>query len=334
MTNLGYVFLLTGEIDEAGTRILKELGEVRVTKSIAEEDLVHEIATVDALIVRPPSVITRKIIEHARKLKVIGRHGVGYDNIDVEAATEKRIPVTYTPGANAISVAEHAVGFMFALAKRLVLMNNATRKGEWIARDRFEGIELNGKTCGLVGLGRVGTEVARLLKTIGMQVLYFDVIRKEEVEKQFGIEWIPLSEKDKKKGVKVPEMLLKKVDFLSIHAPLTKETQGMIGAKELETMKKGAFIINTARGGIVNENALYDAIKNGRVCGAASDVFEEEPLSTQNPLLELDNVIVTPHSAALTKESKQRMARTVAEDVVRVLRNERPIYMVNPEVFE
>lgn len=329
-----YVFLLTGEIDEVGTRLLKKLGEVRVARSLVEEDLAKEIENVDALIVRPPAIITRKIIENAEKLKVIGRHGVGYDNIDVKAATEKKIPVTYTPGANAISVAEHTIGLMFALAKKLMPLDRATRKGEWKARDRYEGIELDGKTCSLVGLGRVGTEVARLLKAINMQVLYFDVVRKMGVEERLGIEWVPFSEEDKEKGIQVPEMLLKKADFLSIHVPLTKDTRKMIGARELEAIKNGAFIINTARGGILDEEALYNAIKNGKLSGAALDVFEEEPLSPQSKLLELENVIVTPHSAALTRESKKRMARIVADDVVRVLKKRRPVYIVNPEVFE
>lgn len=325
--------LLTDIIDKKGIRMLEKVADVLVAPSPSEEVLLKEARDVDAIIVRTPAKITRKIIENAKRLKVISRYGVGYDNIDVPSATRNKIPVTYTPGVNALSVAEYTVSLMMVLAKQIVITDKALRAHKWELRHKYTGFELNGKTLGIIGLGSIGQEVARLSKAIGMYVLYRDIVRKKEDEEKLGIEYVPLKDEDKRRGLRVPERLLKKADFISIHVALTDQTFGMIGRKEIASMKKGAFLINTARGGIVDEQALYEAFKKGKLGGAGLDVFQEEP-PYESVLLKLENVIATPHMAALTKEALERMAVTVAEDVIRVLKGFHPINIANPEVLE
>lgn len=325
--------LLTDIIDEKAIEILERVADVKIASSPSEEVLLREASEADAVIVRTPARITRKIIEKAKNLKVISRYGVGYDNIDVATATERRIPVTYTPGVNTVSVAEYAIGLIVALAKQITRTDRALREHRWELRHKYTGIELSGKILGIVGLGTIGKEVARLSKALGMHVLYWSRTRKEREEKNLGIEFVPLTDEDIKRGLRVPEKLLKESDFISIHLALTEQTRGTIGEREIALMKGGAFLINTARGGIVDEKALYEALKKGKLRGAGVDVFEEEP-PYESPLLKLENVIVTPHMAALTKEALQRMAVTVADDVLRVLKGKHPANIVNPEVLK
>jgi D-3-phosphoglycerate dehydrogenase len=325
--------LLTDRIDKAGIAILEEKAEVKIASCISEETLAEEVHDVDALIVRVPAVITRKILENAKKLRVIARFGVGYDNIDVCAATERGIVVTYTPGANTLAVAEYTIALMFALAKYIIKSDKALREHQWEMRLDYPGIELTGKTLGIVGLGEIGVEVARLSKAIGMRVLYWSRTRKTDKEKELRIEYVPLSKEDLEKGLRIPEKLLKESHFISTHLALTEQTRGIIGAKEIAAMKEGAFLINTARGGLVDEKALYDALKTGKLAGAGLDVFEREP-PYDSPLLSLDNVIVGPHVAALARDAMKRMSIWVAEDVLRVLNGENPLYPVNPQVLE
>ena len=325
--------LLTDTIDSAGTEILEKVAEVKYASARTEDVLMKEAAGVDGMVVRVPAVITRKIIENAKKLKVIGRFGVGYDNIDVAAATEKGIVVTYTPGANTLSVAEYTVALMFTLAKQIIQADKALRERNWAMRLDYKGIEFSEKTLGIVGLGEIGSEVARLVKPLGMRVIYWSRTRKEDKEKKIGMEYVPLTDQDKNKGLRVPEKLLRESDFISPHSALTPETRGLIGKREIGAMKDDAFFINTARGELVDEQELYNALKKGKLAGAGLDVFEKEP-PYDSPLLALQNVIVGPHVAALAKDAMKRVSVWVAEDVVRVLNNQRPLHPVNPQVLE
>jgi len=324
--------ILTGPIDDAGTKMLKEVAQVTISDP-AESILMDDIVNVDAVIARAPAKITRNILDRAKRLKVIGRYGVGFDDIDIAAATEKGIPVVYAPGANVASVAQHTICLITALANRLFWADRALKEGRWKLRYKYEGIELCGKTIGIVGFGNIGAEVARICKALGMEVSYFDNIRRQQLEKELGVEFVRLTCKDKKEGLRVPRKLLQKSSVISIHLPLTDQTRNMIDTKEVRFIKKGAFLINTARGGIVNEMALYNGLRSGKLAGLGLDVFEEEPPSPGNPLLELENVIGTPHIAGVTKDSSRRIAVMIAEDIIKVLHGEIPSNLANPEVF-
>lgn len=329
----GFKVLLTDKIDRAGIEKLEKVAKVKIASGAQEEVLAKEARDVDAIIVRIPANITRNVLKNAKKLKVIARFGVGYDNIDVAAATENGIPVTYTPGANTLAVAEYAVALIFSLAKQIITADKALRKHNWEMRHKYAGIELADKALGIIGLGRIGTEVARLSGTLGMRVLYWSQPREDQKESELGIQYTPLTNEDVNKGLRVPEELLKKSDIVSIHVPLTEQTRGIIGKREIALMKDGAFLVNTARGGIVDEEALYNALRNGKLAGAGLDVFEKEP-PYGSSLLDLENVIATPHVAALAKDTLKRMSVIVAEDTLRVLNKERPTYILNPRVLE
>lgn len=319
--------LLTQPIDKSGIETLETEAEVDVRHFVADtdEEVIARAATdVDAIITRLPR-ITKKVIESTRKLKVIGRHGAGYDNIDVKAATERGIPVIYTPNAPAESVAEHTIGFMIALAKRIVQADKALRKPTWRGwqvRHEYIGDTLYGKTLGLIGLGRIGAIVAKLAKAFDMKILYHKRRRDHTLERVLGVEYTHLPE------------LLRESDFVSIHIPLTEETRGMIGEKEISMMKDGAYLINTARGPIVDENALYKALKEVKLAGAALDTYCKEPPPDDFPLFQLENVIVSPHMSAHTHDFFIEAATTVAEDTLRVLKGQRPLHIVNPEIYE
>jgi len=273
------------------------------------------------MIVRVPAVITRRVLENAKRLRVIARFGVGYDNIDVEAATERGIVVTYTPGANALSVAEYAVALTFALAKQIVRADKALREHRWEMRLGYSGIELSGKTLGLVGLGRIGTYIANLVRGLSMTVLAHDPYVVKERVAEFGVELVDL------------EPLFRQSDFLVVCCALTDETRGLIGEKALGLMKPTAYLINVARGPIVDEQALIRALREKRIAGAGLDVFEKEP-PYDSPLLELENVVAGPHVAALAQDALRRVSIWVAEDTIRVLNHEPPMYPVNPQVLQ
>jgi D-3-phosphoglycerate dehydrogenase len=313
--------LLTDKIDPAGMEILEKVADIKFSSSVSEETLTNEASDVDGMIVRVPAVVTRKVLENARRLKVVARFGVGYENIDLEAATEKGIVVTYTPGANAVSVAEHVLGLMFALAKRITQADNAVRKLDWEMRLDYSGIELAGKTLGLVGLGRIGTYIADLAKGLGMSVLVSDPYVSGEKAGELGVELLAL------------EPLLRRSDFVVICCALTDETSGLISEKAIDMLKPTSYLINVARGPIVDEQALIKALRDKRIAGAALDVFEKEPPDANNPLLNLQNVILSPHVAGVAQDASRRMSVWVAEDVVRVLNHELPKYPVNPQVL-
>ncbi len=282
-------------------------------------DISGYLKNVDALIIGTHPVITGEMIENS-SLQIIARHGVGIDNVDVKVATKKGIPVTITYGANAVSVAELTIAFMFALAKKLIKAHRSVlEENTWPS---IVGIELYGKTLGLLGFGAVGREVAKRAMALSMKVIAYDpYVSKEEMEKM-GVTPV------------VFDRIFKESDFISIHVPLTEETKNLIGERELKMMKESAFLINTARGGIVDEEALAKALRERWIAGAALDVFEEEPPSFESPLFKCENLIATPHMAAHTFEAIYRMNMMAAISIVDYFNGKIPKYIVNKEVVE
>ena len=281
--------------------------------------LLEIIGGYDAVIVRSRTKVTADVIAKATKLKVIARAGVGVDNIDVAAATKRKIPVVNAPAASTISVAELTIAHMLSLARRIPQAHASVKAGKW-EKKQFEGIELRGRTLGLIGSGRIGAEVAVRAKAFGMRVVAYDPYLPPKVAAERGIELTTL------------EAVLLDADFLSIHAALTDETRHMIGAKQLALLKKSAYLVNCARGEIVDEAALAAAIQNGEIAGAAIDVFEKEP-PAGSPILAVENTSLTPHLGASTKEAQVRVGETVAEDVLRVLSGAKPEFVVNRAIY-
>jgi len=296
--------LVSDPLSEEGLKILKAVKEfqVDVQTELKPDALKKVIQGYDALLVRSATKVTKEIIDSADKLKVIGRAGVGLDNVDLAAATQKGIIVMNTPAGNTISTAEHTISMMLALSRNIPQASDSTKKGEW-KRSKFMGVELYGKTLGIVGFGRIGREVAKRALSFGVRVLAYDPFLSREIAESIGIKVVELQE------------LFQQSDYITVHTPLTDETKHMISTPQFAMMKKGARIINCARGGIIDEQALVTAIKEGRVAGAALDVFEKEPVAADSELLKLSNVIVTPHLGASTEEAQVNVAIEVAEIV-------------------
>jgi len=299
-----YKILVSDPLSEEGIKILKEIKEfqVDIKTDLKPENLKEIIKDYDAFIVRSATKVNKDIINAALKLKVIGRAGVGLDNVDLEAATQKGIIVMNTPAGNTISTAEHTMSMILALSRNIPQANASTKKGEW-KRSKFMGVELYNKILGIVGLGRIGSEVAKRCLSFGMKVLAYDPFLSLEVAERLGIEIVELKD------------LLERSDYITVHTPLTEETKHIISAEEFALMKKGVRIINCARGGIIDEAALINAIKEGKVTGAALDVFEQEPIPAESELLKLDNVVVTCHLGASTEEAQVNVAVEIAECV-------------------
>jgi D-3-phosphoglycerate dehydrogenase len=302
---------------------LQRVAQITVATDPSPAALIHEVADVVGILVRTVP-ITAEVIEAASRLKVIARHGVGVDNIDVAVATRRGIPVAYTPNTNATSVAEHILVLMGALAKQIISYDRATRAGEWEIRNSYRAVDLKGKTLGLVGVGRIGREISRRARAaFDMTVLGYDPYVDIATLEGLGVR--PVGSLDE---------LLREADVVSIHVPLTNGTRHLIGPAELAKMKPTAFLINTSRGAVVDEAAMVEVLRSSKIAGAGLDVFAEEPPPRSHPLLDLPNVIVTPHSAALTAEAVIRMATGAAQAIVDVLEGRRPEHVVNPEVFE
>lgn len=266
------------------------------------EELAAALEDCDAVIVRSSTRITAEALSRAKRLKVIGRAGVGVDNIDVAAATERGIAVLNAPSGNTISAAELTFALLLAAVRRVPAADRSMRAGEW-DRKSFNGIELYGKTLGLIGAGRIGGEVARRARAFGMRVIAYDPYINEERARALDLELLPLDE------------VLGRADIVSLHVPLTETTAGLIGKRELALLRPGAFLVNAARGGVVDEQALYEALVEGRLAGAALDVYEQEPLPPDHPLRKLDNVVLTPHLGAATEEAQQNVALEIAEAI-------------------
>ena len=307
--------LVSDSLAEEGVKRLESGADVDVITNLSPEELIQKIGEYDALVIRSGTKVTADVIKAADRLKVIGRAGVGIDNVDVEAATKKGIIVLNTPGGNTISAAEHTIAMMLALARNIPQANAALHKGEW-NRKKYTGVEFFNKTLGIVGLGRVGAEVASRMKSFGMQIIAFDPFVTEERAKQMGLTLAPL------------ETVLREGDFITVHTPLTNETRNLIDEDEFKIMKKGCRIVNCARGGIINEAALAKAVAEGTIAGAAVDVFTKEP-PTGNPLLEQEKVITTPHLGASTAEAQVNVALAVADQILTIAKGGLPTNAIN-----
>ena len=272
----------------------------------SEDQLVELVPEFDALVVRSETRVTARVLDAGKRLRVVGRAGVGVDNIDVPAATAKGILVVNAPRGNIIAAAEHTIGLLFALARNIPQADASVKRGEW-TRSKFTGVEVRGKVLGLVGLGNIGSEVAKRAQGLEMEVVAYDPAVPPDRAEQFNVRLVALDE------------LLRSADFISIHAPLVESTRNLIDARRLAQVKPSARLLNAARGGIVDEAALYDALAAGRLAGAACDVFLKEPLSPESPLLSLPNFIATPHVAASTAEAQTSVAFDVVSERVSAL---------------
>ncbi len=296
--------LISDALSAAAVQIFKDRGiEVDFQPALGKdkEKLAAAVGNYDGLAIRSATKVTAKILEHANNLKVIGRAGIGVDNVDIPAATARGIIVMNTPFGNSITTAEHAISLMLALARQIPEADASTRAGKW-EKNKFMGVEIFGKTLGVVGCGNIGSIVADRALGLKMKVVAYDPFLSQERADDLGVEKVELSE------------LFKRADFITLHTPLTDKTRNIINAEAIRAMKKGVRIINCARGGLVDEAALYEALKNGSVAGAAFDVFVTEP-ATENPLFGLPNVVCTPHLGASTSEAQENVALQVAEQM-------------------
>lgn len=294
--------LVSDPISQNGLDILKKAGLEVDMKKLTPEELLKEIKEYDGLIVRSATKVTTEVIDAADRLKVIGRAGSGLDNVDKAAATKKGIVVMNTPGGNTITTAEHTIALMLALARFIPQAASSMREGKW-EKKKFMGVEVYNKVLGVIGVGNIGSQVARRAQALQMNVIGYDPFLSKEKAKELGIELVDLPE------------LYRRSDFITIHTPLTPETKNMINRETIKTMKDGVRIINCARGGIINEQDLYEALLSGKVAGAALDVFEKEP-PEGSPLIGLDNVICTPHLGAATAEAQENVSIAIAEQIV------------------
>jgi len=301
--------LVSDTLSEEGLKILTDSGiPVDVRTGLSEDELCSIIGEYDGLIIRSGTTVTKKVLDAGKKLRVVGRAGVGVDNVDVPYATEKGILVMNTPSANIISAAEHSLAMIMSLARKIPWAHESVHKGEW-KRSKFTGIELYGKTLGIIGVGRVGGEIAKRAKSFNMTMIGYDPFLPKDVADSLGVRLTTLDD------------VLVNSDIMTIHTPLLPETKNMISTPQFKMMKKNALLINVARGGIVNEDDLYKALKDRIIAGAAFDVFVDEPLKEGCKLLELDNLITTPHLGASTVEAQEKVSVDIAENVIMYLRD-------------
>lgn len=303
------VLVLDG-VEEEGLRVLRREPdiEVDIRDKMTEDELVEIIGEYDGMIVRSATKVTARVLENAPKLKVVGRAGVGVDNIDVPAATARGVLVVNAPGGNTIAVAEHTMAMIHSLARNIPQANASLRSGKWDKKS-FMGVEVRGKVLGIIGLGRIGSAVAKRAQGMEMRVIAYDPYITEENAEILGVKLLSLDE------------VLKQADFITVHLPLTRESRHLLDKKAFELMKEGVRIVNCARGGVIDEQALYEAMKSGKVAGAALDVFEKEP-NTDSPLFQFNNFIATPHLGASTQEAQLSVALDVAEEIVAALKGE------------
>ena len=294
--------LVSDNLSETGIELMKERGlDVTVKTGLSEDELCEIIAPYEAMVVRSQTKVTSRVIDAAESLRVIGRAGVGVDNIDLDAATNRGIIVMNTPGGNTVSTAEHTIALMMAVARNIAAANGSVKGGEW-ERKRFQGSEIAGKTLGILGVGRVGTEVAKRAKGLGMDVIVNDPLLTPAKAEELGLVMMSIDE------------ILAEADFLTVHVPLRPETHHMISEREFDLMNPGARIMNCARGGIIDEAALVKAIESGKVAGAGLDVHEQEP-PEPSALMEMDNVVMTPHVAASTSEAQENVAVIIGKQI-------------------
>ena len=303
-----FVVVVADNIDEQGLDLLRQERDFKVVSTVGAPDrLPEELSRAHALLVRSATRVTEDLLGSAPLLRVVGRAGIGVDNIDVRAATHRGIAVINAPGANTVSAAEHAFALLLALVRRVPWASASMRRGEW-DRKTFGGSELRGKVLGLVGLGRIGAHVAGIAQAFGMGVVAYDPMLASARAKQFGVQLVSL------------EKLLSWADVISLHAPINDQTRGLLNAERLALMKPSAVLINTARGGLIDNQALFDAVETGKLAGAALDVFDPEPLAADSPLRCSEKIILTPHLAASTQEAQVRVSVEISRSVRDALR--------------
>lgn len=316
------LIVVCGPVHPAGIELMKAEARVVILEDRSEDGVMAAAREAEAILflIRPPC--TEQLMAACPKLKVVGRYGVGLDTVDLEAATRLGIAVVHAPGSNSDSVAEHAMMLMLSTMKHLIPMDRGTRRGEWRGQ-RFRGIrELRGSTLGIIGVGNIGRRVAHLARGFGMRVLGYDP-------------YVPGDELRRREVEPVSSLadLLGQADIVTCHTPHTKETHHMINAETIARMKDSAIFINTSRGKVQDERALFEALTRGKLAGAGLDVWEEEPVPTDHPLLNLDNVVCTSHVAGVSETANRDIARQVASEILRVLRGERPTVLGNPDLW-
>jgi len=302
--------LISDNLAPVGAKILKEAGlEVDINTGLAPEELKKIISQYDGLVIRSATKVTEEIIEAADNLKVVGRAGIGLDNVDIPAASKRGIVVMNAPDGNSTTAAEHAIAMMMSLSRKIPQATASMKAGKW-EKKKFSGREVTGKTLGIVGIGRIGAIVADRAQGLRMKVIAFDPHMPKDLVDKLGVELVSLDE------------MCQRADFVSVHVPFTKETKNVLSTKQFKTMKKEAMVIDCARGGVVDEAALLEALQNGEIAGAALDVFAVEPTNNENcPLLALDNFICTPHLGASTAEAQENVAVAIAEQMSDYLLN-------------
>jgi len=319
---------VTRRIPEAGIKLLREYCEVRyrdVMAPMSREELLREIRDVDALYCTLSEKVDKEVIDAGKNLKVIATMSAGVDHIDVDYATSKGIYIVHTPGVLTDTTADFAWALLMATARRVVEADKLVRVGKWEfswAPTMMLGYDVHGKTLGIIGFGRIGQAVARRAKGFNMRILYYDVVRREDLEKELGVEYRPMEE------------ILREADFVTLHVPLTPQTEKLIGEKELKMMKKTAILINTSRGKVIDQAALVKALKERWIAAAGLDVFEEEPLPVDSPLIELENVVLTPHIASASHDTRNRMAEYAASGMISVFKGEIPENLYNKDVLK
>lgn len=312
------VVLLYEPIHRTALALLEQKAEVRMAQNLDPAWLLQAVGDVDGIVIRANGKVTRDLMAAAPRLKVVGRHGVGVEAIDRRAAAEFGITVVNTPYSNDESVAEQCMGMIVALAKRMPEADRAVRGGDWDSRYRLIGVEVQAKTLGLIGFGKIGQRLGRMARLgFEMSVIYHDILAYPQVEAELGARRMTL------------DAVLTRADFVSIHTPLVPETRGLIDETALRKMKPTAYLINTARGPVVDQAALIRALSQGWIAGAGLDVYDPEPLPGDSPLLKLDNVVLSPHMAAHTDEALLRMAMVVT-DILAVIEGRTPEFPVPP----
>lgn len=314
--------LITCMMAPEALKKIKFFAEIKIKSSLSKKQLLKEVKDIDAVILGTDN-FDGELINSATRLKIIARFGVGYNNVDIKSSTRKKIFVTYTPDVLSDAVADLTFGFILAFSKKIIQANNHVRTRKWGENTPFPlGSDLKNKTLGIIGLGKIGIKVAERACAFNMRLIYFSRTRKNRIEKKYGIKFRTFKD------------LLKESDYISINVPLTKKTERMIGKEEFKLMKKNSFLINTARGDVLDQKSLYQALINKRIAGAGLDVFQQEPIPLNDPILKLQNVILTPHIGSGTVETRLSMSLMAVNDVMRVLEGKRPIHLINKDLVE
>jgi glyoxylate reductase len=322
------VYVTSNEVPKEALDMMRKVAEVKINDkegSPSREVLLKEVADIDGLYCNINERIDGELLDAGKKLKIVASMSVGFDHIDLDAATKRGVMATHTPGVLTEAVADETLGLILAVARRLVEADGYVREGSWKLKwtpMMLVGRDVYGKTLGIYGLGRIGIAVAKRAKGFGMRIIYYDPFRNEEAEKSLGIEF------------KSKEDVIRESDYLSVHVPLLPETRRSIGAKEIKMMKKTAFLINTARGGVVDDAALAEELKLGTIAGAALDVFEKEPIDMNSPFLKMKNVVLAPHLASGSIESRTAMGVLAAQNLIAGLNGETPPNLVNKQVLQ